>query len=186
MELAKIIGLRLKAVRLAITDKNGLNIAQDLQIAPSTYSQHETGKRMLSLDALLRYCEYYQISSEWLLTGKATITEPYCKQKEEKIKKQLFILNIEDNAKLLAINQLGCNTVDLNLLFNIFSQLVFKFSSIDKYLSSKELTNYCLDIYNNLINLEINDAQQQSMIALSIDSLNAGLKKAQEQLEKIS
>lgn len=178
-DLIKTIGGRLKAARLALTDKQSLEIAKTLCVAPSTYSQHENGKRAPSLEMLMKYSAYYKISPAWLLTGNANITEPYCKTSEEKIRKQLFILDLEDHSLLTPIHSIGNNLVNLELLLEVFMQLMQKFSMLNNHLSQKELTNFCLDIYNSLVNVDTSINNKKNMILLSIDSLNTGLQKSE-------
>ena len=50
----KKIGLRLKSARTALTDLQSQDFAKILNIAPSTYSQHEKGKRSPSIESIIK------------------------------------------------------------------------------------------------------------------------------------
>ena len=63
----KMIGLR------EIRRKKGYNqlkVAMDLNISREAISLYETGKRSPDVDMLLRFSEYFEVSIDYLITGK--------------------------------------------------------------------------------------------------------------------
>ena len=67
--------MRLKDIRedRDITQKE---IADYLHIKQNTYSQYESGKRQLPIEALIALADYYHVSTDYLL-GVSDIPNPY-------------------------------------------------------------------------------------------------------------
>lgn len=57
---------RIKALR-EDSDKTQNELAKYLNIAQNTYSQYESGKREIPLSCLIKLCEYYNVSADYLL-----------------------------------------------------------------------------------------------------------------------
>ncbi len=57
---------RIKALR-EDADKTQRELASYLNIAQNTYSQFETGKREISIELLIKICQYFQVSSDYIL-----------------------------------------------------------------------------------------------------------------------
>ena len=49
---------------------NQLKVAMDLNISREAISLYETGKRSPDVDLLLRFSEYFEVSIDYLITGK--------------------------------------------------------------------------------------------------------------------
>ncbi|MCB1827212.1 MAG: helix-turn-helix transcriptional regulator [Coxiellaceae bacterium] len=69
-DLDQEIGKRLRKARKLRGYKSARSFAIERKIPESTYSQHETGKRSLSPEIVLRYCECLGIDPGWLLSGR--------------------------------------------------------------------------------------------------------------------
>ncbi|MBR5221807.1 MAG: helix-turn-helix transcriptional regulator [Clostridia bacterium] len=67
--------MRLKDIRedRDITQKE---IADYLHIKQNTYSQYESGKRQLPIEALIALADYYHVTTDYLL-GVSDIPNPY-------------------------------------------------------------------------------------------------------------
>lgn len=67
--------MRLKDIRedRDITQKE---IADYLHIKQNTYSQYESGKRQLPIEALIALADYYHVTTDYLL-GISDIPNPY-------------------------------------------------------------------------------------------------------------
>lgn len=174
-EILKKIGLRLKAARTSLTDLQSQDFAKILNIAPSTYSQHEKGKRSPSIESILKYAEYYKIHPEWILTGNSCITLPFDKDKEIKVKHKAYLLGLEDNTYLPQLKNNSQCLVDVELLLMIFSEMIKALEKITTALSLNDIQDFCLDIYNNVAVLDVSVENKKSMIILSIESLIKGL-----------
>ena len=57
---------RIKALR-EDNDITQTDIAKYLNIAQNTYSQYENGKRELPISVLIQICQYYKVSSDYIL-----------------------------------------------------------------------------------------------------------------------
>ena len=57
---------RIKALR-EDNDITQTNIARHLNIAQNTCSQYENGKREIPISVLIQICQYYKVSSDYIL-----------------------------------------------------------------------------------------------------------------------
>ena len=57
---------RIKGLR-EDNDKSQKELAEYLHIAQNTYSQYENGKRDLPTDCLIKICQYYNVSADYIL-----------------------------------------------------------------------------------------------------------------------
>jgi transcriptional regulator with XRE-family HTH domain len=73
--------MRLKDIRedRDITQKE---IADYLHIKQNTYSQYESGKRQLPIEALIALADYYHVTTDYLL-GISDIPNPYRDNKKK-------------------------------------------------------------------------------------------------------
>ena len=60
-----IIGNRLKAIR-EIRKKTANQVASDLNMKQSTYSNYETGRRCPRADVLMEFCEYFDVEPNYI------------------------------------------------------------------------------------------------------------------------
>tara|TARA_R110000868_G_scaffold164572_2_gene397310 strand:+ start:339 stop:908 length:570 start_codon:yes stop_codon:yes gene_type:complete len=176
----KKIGLRLKAVRKSLTNLQSQDFAKILNIAPSTYSQHEKGKRSPSIESILKYAEYYKIHPEWILTGNSCITNPYDRENEIKVRNKALVLGLEDNVYMPQIKSNSHSVVDVEILLIIFSEMINVSTSTSLSLNIQELQEFCIDIYNNVSILDTSIEDKKNMISLAVDSLVKGLKKSKQ------
>lgn len=63
----KLIGLREIRKR---RNYNQLKVAMDLSISRESLSLYETGKRSPDVEMLVRFSEYFNVSIDYLITGK--------------------------------------------------------------------------------------------------------------------
>lgn len=74
--LSQVVGQRLRAARQSAGFKTARAFAQTHDIAQSTYSQYETGKRHFSINILVKFSEFLNINPNWLLFGKLPMFNP--------------------------------------------------------------------------------------------------------------
>ena len=80
------IPMRLKIARIASGYKTARELTEKYTIPASTYSQHENGKRTLSLENIVGYSELFKVDPTWLITGQGDPCGEYgSKELEEKI-----------------------------------------------------------------------------------------------------
>lgn len=60
---------RLKMIRLE-KFPTAADAAEAMKVAYPTYAGHENGTRGLTRKAAVRYCGFFRVSLDWLLTGK--------------------------------------------------------------------------------------------------------------------
>jgi transcriptional regulator with XRE-family HTH domain len=68
--LTKLVGQRLRLARQTAGFKTARAFAHSYEIAQSTYSQYETGKRRFSVDVLAQFSQFLNINPNWLLFGR--------------------------------------------------------------------------------------------------------------------
>lgn len=61
------IQLRLKELRLE-HQKKQIEVAKVLHVVQTTYSSYELGQRQLPLEALVTLSQYYQVSTDYILS----------------------------------------------------------------------------------------------------------------------
>tara|TARA_R110000868_G_scaffold395125_1_gene666675 strand:+ start:2542 stop:2874 length:333 start_codon:yes stop_codon:yes gene_type:complete len=96
------------------------DFARILNIAPSAYSQHEKGKRLPSIESILKYAKSYKIHPEWILTGDSCITYPCNKDNEIKVKHKDSLLGLKDNTYLPQLKNNSQCIVDVEVLLSEF------------------------------------------------------------------
>jgi transcriptional regulator with XRE-family HTH domain len=57
---------RIRALR-EDADLSQTQIAKELKIAQTTYSQYELGKRSIPIETLIILCKYYKVSADYIL-----------------------------------------------------------------------------------------------------------------------
>ena len=62
----------MRAARLALQFTSG-DFAASVDVAPNTYSQWESGARLLDTLAAIRICETHKLSMDWLFRGDAFV-----------------------------------------------------------------------------------------------------------------
>lgn len=76
-----------------------LEAAKVIDIAPSSYSAYETGKQNPKIDVLMRICEKFEVSADWLLG----VEKPISKMNNSDVLKALMSLRIS-GAQVLAFD----------------------------------------------------------------------------------
>lgn len=64
--MIKVLGDRLKEVRVerGLTQRQ---VAEALGVAQNSIAGYETGARVPSIDVLIKFCKFYQVSADYLL-----------------------------------------------------------------------------------------------------------------------
>ena len=178
--LTKDIALRLKVARIASGFKTSKEFAQQHAIALSTYCQHETGKRPLSIEQLFVYAELTKVEPSWLLTGKGKpCLKPENKQVEQKILQQLEKLSSSTephiNVVPLIIDQERFSYVNMPIFKKIMVESAPLIKNIaDGYVA--EAIDFCFALYNRIITLDAKDEERTKMIKIGLKSFFDGLR----------
>ena len=171
------IAARLSAARKVHHDSaRSFAIANNLPV--TTYSQHETGKRALSVSGLLEYGGWLQVNPSWLLTGRGL---PYPND-EQAIERQARLYNFldeRDQGELYDVEQAflikgEVAEVDVGLLRVVLEKIVGISSSIA--VAEKDLIEFSFDTYNSVVQTSASFEDKVLMVDLSIQSLVRGAK----------
>ena len=65
----KPLGIRLAATRLALGVARPVQMCKAIDVKPNTYSQWEAGTRRPNLDDMLRFCDRYGVTLDWIYRG---------------------------------------------------------------------------------------------------------------------
>ncbi|NQY42567.1 MAG: helix-turn-helix transcriptional regulator [Legionellales bacterium] len=132
---------RLKESRIKRGFLSARSFANHHKIPDSTYTQHESGKRKMSINTLIDYCNLLMIDPLWLMTGERCIT-PITSPPEPL---DIFQENVLEN--IILQNRLV--KIDIFLL----SKIIFKTAlhCHNKKYSQHNILNSCLKIYNHFI-----------------------------------
>ena len=151
MLVSEKIAMRLRAARKEAGFKTRKSFAEKCGIPVTTYSQHETGKRKLSIETLIDYCIKLNTHVIWMLTG---VGNPWDKQ--QPIEKWYTAMQ-PDAPKTLPKEH-------LETFKKVFlSALPFLG---DKHLSFSEWVDRCLEIGMVLFIPTIDDERIEKIVSL--------------------
>ncbi len=154
-DLDQQIGNRLRKARKLRGYKSARAFAIEQQIPESTYSQHETGKRSLSPETVLRYCECLRVEPGWLLTGREA--SPDLLLVNETVPEATLNASVRQ-----ASNQQTDNTsakitddlvfINMDVFRNVLGKAIHKFLETDaRGINVEELIKYCFGVYNGIV-----------------------------------
>lgn len=128
--MANSIAGRLKFARIKAGFSSAAEFANKYSISYITYSQHESGKRNLSPELILKYADHTNVDASWLLTGQ----EPNINKKEGG-------LQLSDNVD----NNLP--PIDANSLWDIYSEINKLIMELNLNVAEKFKFILCVEIY---------------------------------------
>jgi hypothetical protein len=178
-KLSEQIGLRLRSARRAANFKSARSFAFQNNIPESTYSQHETGKRSLSPEMLLRYSDLLNINIGWLLTGKGGSSIYQEQTKEGMISPEIQNLKdyLDGSVNTIPPIKDRIALVDMDLFFDVLRAIAVTFSNDKIRVGYEELLEFCIEVYNNVVSNSVNEKNRKSLINLSVSSLKRGINK---------
>ncbi len=154
-DLDQEIGKRLRKARKSCGYKSARAFAIEQHIPESTYSQHETGKRSLSPETVLRYCECLGMEAGWLLTGLN-------KASTDLLSEATAVPEAKLNASVRAGNQQIKSTsankirddlvsINMDIFRGALSKTIHKFFDVKTTnVNVNELVEYCVDLYKGI------------------------------------
>lgn len=156
-DLDQEIGKRLRKARKLRGYKSARAFAIEQKIPESTYSQHETGKRSLSPEIVLHYCDCLQVDPGWLLSGReaemsflgdvASVAEVSLNTSH----RQATHHQNKDAPTMVTDNLIA---VDKDIFKGVLRKAIQKYVSLE--LSESEIDKliaYCLQTYNGIVNV---------------------------------
>lgn len=172
------ISKRLKISRIANGYKTAKEFAVQHSIPNTTYSQHESGKRALSVENLCNYAEILNIEPSWLILGYG---DP-CNHKKSNL--ESIILEIQD--KMVSTGEINLppvpliekdkklSFINIDLLQQILNELLPLLKTIpNKHI--KDAVSFCFDLYNKLIAVQSEGEEKKKLIKICIDSFFHGI-----------
>ena len=178
-DITQNIAVRLKIARIASGFKTSKDFAEKYAIALSTYCQHETGKRPLSIEQLFYYAGLTGVEPVWLLTGNGNpCSNPDNKKMEQTI--------LQEQEKLGCSGELAANAIPLvsdQDRFSYVNMKLFKMIILDSIPHIKnisdthisEAVDFCFELYNRIITLDAKDEERIKVIKIGLKSFFEGL-----------
>lgn len=173
------ISKRLKIARIANSYKTAKDFAAAHNIPNTTYSQHESGKRALSIENLFNYAALLNIEPAWLMIGQGY---PCNQKKTDLLELKIFELQDEMASKgeidLSATPFIEWDKklsfVNIELLKKILNELLPLLKTIpDKH--TKDAVDFCFDLYNKLISIQADGEEKEKLVRICIDSFFKGI-----------
>ncbi len=176
----KNISQRLKIVRVASGYLSAKEFTDKFKIPPSTYNQHENGKRTLSLENIFFYCEIFHIEPAWFILGLGNPCpddENYTELEKKILLEQHRLCSI---GKIDAVSTPVINSykkyslVDVKIIKKILNYILPMLHIIPKS-KKDEVIDFCFDLYNKITTSDINDIEQEYIIKIGLESFFKGL-----------
>ena len=173
------IALRLRIARTASGFKTSKDFAEMHAIALSTYCQHETGKRPLSIEQLFCYSELTGVEPVWLLTGNGNpCSNSANKQMEQTI--------LQEQEKLGCSGELAVNAIPViseqdrfsYVNMKVLKKIILESTPLIKEIPGEHLpiaVDFCFELYNRIITLEAKDEERMKVIKIGLKSFFEGL-----------
>ena len=170
---------RLKIARVASGYKTARELTEKYAIPASTYSQHENGKRTLSLENIISYSELFKVDPTWLITGQGDPCGEYgSKELEEKILAEQERLGQTGELDAYAIPTISLehkySMVNTSVLKKILLQLLPVLKQIPEP-NMEESLDFCFDLYNKIIVTNADGEERSRIIGVCLESFFKGL-----------
>lgn len=175
--LTEAIAARLSAARRVRYD-SARSFAKEFNLPESTYSQHETGKRALSVNALMEYSDRLNVDPGWMLTGDGL---PYPEEHDctEKQAELYGHLNDLDKEQLFECEQRFLIQHDYAMLdVPLFKEVLLRILEVSRNhseIEAEDLLEFAFDAYNSVVQTSADVEDKIKMIELSIKSLMCGI-----------
>lgn len=165
---------RLKIVRIASGYKTARELIEKYAIPASTYSQHENGKRTLSLENIINYSDLFKIDPAWLITGQGDpCKEHECRELEDKILAEQERMGQTGELDAYAIPAISLehkySMVNTPVLKKILLQLLPALKQIPET-KIEESLDFCFDLYNKIIVTNADGEERARIIGVCLDS----------------
>ncbi|OGO93783.1 MAG: hypothetical protein A3F41_06785 [Coxiella sp. RIFCSPHIGHO2_12_FULL_44_14] len=177
--IASVIGMRLKIARKASGYKTSKEFAKKHHTASSTYSQHETGKRLLSVENLIAYSESLNINPGWTLTGEGPPCINQDLEKENRILQEIKSLEkkgLIPTSRGPIITGTRYTNIDIMAFKNILSVMIPLLKETTGTATNEQLIDFSFEIYNQIVIMDAEPEVKRALIGMSINSFFKGMK----------
>lgn len=179
IDITKNIAARLKIARSASGFKTSKEFAERHNIALSTYCQHETGKRPLSIEQLYTYAALTYVEPIWLLTGEGNPCSTLeNKQMEQKILQAQEKLGGSGALPAVPIPLIADQDRFSYVNMQLFRIIILEIAPLLKQITDDQVTeamDFCFDLYNRIITLDARDEERIKVIKIGLKSFFDGL-----------
>ncbi|MHB1948750.1 MAG: helix-turn-helix domain-containing protein [Gammaproteobacteria bacterium] len=148
------LGARIRASRKAAGFKTSKAFIIKYKIPASTYSQHESGKRVPDDEALKYYSKVFDVSFTWLKTGEG---HPY--------KKPLLIQNKVMNEELTDLKKSNAtSSIKTELLISILEAILKSHQCNLSYRKIEKVVTESIEIYSDIISTASSSEAQKKIL----------------------
>ena len=174
------ISKRLKIARLASGYNSAKKFTEKYSIPPSTYSQHENAKRILSIENIMYYSKLFNVDPAWLMTGKGNPCGDNTNQAdlEEKILAEQANLEKIVTLEAYSIPLISMKKKYSNVNIHIFKKLLNILLPLLKDIPDpkiEEVIDFCFNLYNRIVEAKSHNNEQDEMIIIGYESFFKGL-----------
>ena len=163
--------IRLKTCRIIAGFKSARLFATTFSIPEKTYSQHENGKRKLSIDSLLIYSTVLKINPLWLLTGEGF---PSDSDEFNNSINEYLTINYNQRVVLPKLSHDQKCQIDSKLLTEVLSKITEIISHHNIDIDHEDIIEFAYSVYNSIIGTNANSETKANLIDLATKSLLAG------------
>jgi len=183
---------RLKIVRIAAGYHSAKKFIDASGIPASTYSQHESGSRALTLENVATYAQLFKIDPAWLMTGRGSP----CGEFHEKDLEDRILLEQE---RMIKTGELHAAAIPLiseinkysNVDIPVFKKILQELLPLLKNIPDPKIgdaIDFCFLLYNKIIVANAEGDDRVQLIKLCFESFFKGLeiRITEEFLENIA
>lgn len=174
------VSKRLKIVRVASGYHSAKEFTEKHSIPSSTYSQHENGRRMLSIENIINYAELTNVDPAWLMTGRGNPCGEILNQSD--LEQKILV----EQEKLEKMGELDAGAIPLismekkysNVNIYIFKKILNMLLPLLKDIPdsrNEDVVNFCFDLYNKIVATNVDEAEREKLIKIGFESYFKGL-----------
>lgn len=179
MNFAEKISKRLKIARIASGYTTAKEFTNKFSIPSSTYSQHENGKRLLSIEHIMFYSDLIDLDPIWLITGQGG---PCGKNRNLDLEEKIFL----EQERLFNTGELDAESlpfitfehkysnVNVVLLKKILQELLPLLKGVPNS-KIEDSINFCFDLYNRILATNAEGKERIKLIRICLESFFNGL-----------
>jgi hypothetical protein len=177
---SKNVSKRLRIARLASGYNSAKEFTEKHSIPASTYSQHENGKRMLSVENIIHYSELTNVDPAWLMTGRGNPCGERLNQSdlEEKILAEQEKLEKTGAIDVIAVPLVSMEKKYSNVNIHIFKRILNVLLPLLKDIPDskiEDVVDFCFDLYNRIVATNADGPDREKLIKIGFESFFKGM-----------
>ena len=177
--VSQAVSDKLKSARCLAGYKSAKAFALNNDIPYITYSQHESGKRKLSAEVVLKYAKLLDVDVNWLLDQEISSSTASNKQLSPQEFKKYINQNKTDLAytKIDSTSSTVAHEIDIELMQQIAYSVEESFNKEKLDILFNELLLMSSEIYNEVITGNLDYETRTILINTAVKSYKHGLRK---------